>query len=75
MKHQVNVKLSDEEWEMLKALADGEIATDCPTCGKSWDLSNLVTKDPMPPTRLASKFLIEKIRDEFHKAQFKGVEL
>ena len=34
-----------------------------------------LTKDPIPFSRLASKFLIEKIRDEFHKAQFKGVEL
>ena len=48
MKHQINNKLPDEEWEMLKALAKGELATDCPTCGKPWDLSNLATKDPIP---------------------------
>ena len=35
MKHQINNKLPDEEWEMLKAMAKGELATDCPTCGKS----------------------------------------
>ena len=75
MKLQVNVKIPDEELAMLKALAKGELASDCPTCGKPWDLSNLATKDPIPFSRLASKFLIEKIRDEFHKAQFKGGEL
>lgn len=72
MKHQINNKLPDEEWEMLKALAKGELATDCPTCGKPWDLSHLVTKDPISPTTLATRFLIEKIRDEFSKAQFGG---
>ena len=34
MKHQVNAKLPTEEWEMLKALAQGSIASSCPTCGK-----------------------------------------
>ena len=48
MKLQVNVKIPDEELAMLKALAKGELASDCPTCGKPWDLSNLATKDPIP---------------------------
>ena len=72
MKLQVNVKIPDEELAMLKALAKGELASNCPTCGKSWDLSHLVTKDPISPTTLATRFLIEKIRDEFSKAQFGG---
>jgi hypothetical protein len=72
MKHQINNKLPDKEWEMLLALSKGRYAKDCPTCGKNWDLNNLVTQDPIPPTRLASQFLIEKIRDEFNKAQFGG---
>tara|TARA_R100001082_G_C4317436_1_gene139559 strand:- start:540 stop:764 length:225 start_codon:yes stop_codon:yes gene_type:complete len=72
MKHQVNAKLPTEEWEMLKALAKGELATDCPTCGKPWDLSHLVTQDPIPPTTLASKLLKDAIRDAFSKAEFGG---
>ena len=72
MKHQINAKLPDEEWEMLKALAKGELAADCPTCGKPWDLSHLVTKDPIRPTTLASDLLRDAVRDAFAKAQFGG---
>ena len=72
MKHQINNKLPEKEWEMLKALADGKLAKNCPTCGKPWDLSHLVTHDPISPTTLATQFLCEKIRDEFSKAEFGG---
>ena len=72
MKHQVNNKIPEKEWEMLKALADGKLAKNCPTCGKPWDLSHLVTHDPISPTTLATQFLCEKIRDEFSKAEFGG---
>ena len=72
MKHQINNKIPEKEWEMLKALADGKLAKNCPTCGKPWDLSHLVTHDPISPTTLATQFLCEKIRDEFSKAEFGG---
>ena len=72
MKHQINTKLPEKEWEMLKALADGRLAKNCRICGKPWDLSHLVTLDPISPTTLATQFLCEKIRDEFSKAEFGG---
>ena len=69
MNHQINTKIPEGEFLMLKALAQGRYARNCPTCGKEWDLNNQVIQDPIPPTTLASKLLIDAIRDAFKKAQ------